>query len=260
MIIQPTKLFFLFILGGSLALAGCASHEEEKHEDEAHAWAYEGESGPTHWGALNAEWAVCSEGTEQSPINLTSAVVFEIDDPVFSYQDAPLSLINNGHTVQANFAAGSSITVEGIDYQLLQFHFHSQSEHSVDGVLLPMELHLVHQSSDGTLAVVGLLIEEGAFNPSFDSILTSLPATEGATNDPAGVTINALSLLPEQRTTYRYAGSLTTPPCSQGVAWMVMTSKIQLSAEQIAQYTTLFHGTNRPIQPLNSRVLVQDAS
>jgi carbonic anhydrase len=260
MITQPTKLFLFFILMAGLTLAGCDLEKIQEHADDGHSWAYEGENGPDHWGALNSEWEACSEGREQSPINLTSAVVFEIDDPVFSYHQTDLNLKNNGHTIQQTYAAGSSMEVDDVVYQLLQFHFHSPAEHSVDGVLSPMELHLVHQAADGSLAVVGLLIEAGDFNPAFNGIMNGLPILEDEVHASDGIQVNAANFLPVARTTYRYAGSLTTPPCSQGVAWMVMTNKIQLSAEQIALYTDIFHATNRPVQLLNDRVLVQDAS
>lgn len=253
-----SRLLFL----GCLTFVGCASKtdHEPAADSGAHSWTYEGETGSTHWGDLNTEWAACSAGRAQSPINLKSATLSDLEDPVFTYQSSPLSQTNNGHTAQASYAAGSSLQVDGKIYQLLQFHFHSASEHTIDGAQTPLEVHLVHQAADGSLAVVGLLVEEGASHPAFDAVLSAIPVEEGATVTPEGVTINAIDFLPSQRTTYRYNGSLTTPPCSEGVTWLVMTQKIQLSAEQIGRYVALFPGSNRPVQPLNERTLSQDAS
>lgn len=247
---------------GCFTLVGCAPKADVGHvaDSDAHTWTYEGETGPTHWGALNAEWAACSAGRVQSPINLTAAALSDLADPVFTYQSSPLSETNNGHTAQASYAAGSSLQVDGKIYQLLQFHFHSASEHTIDGAHTPLEVHLVHQAADGSLAVVGLLVEEGSSHPAFDAVLAAIPVEEGVIVSPEGIKVNANDFLPAQRTTYRYEGSLTTPPCSEGVTWLIMTQKIQLSAEQIAQYVSLFPGTNRPIQPLNERTLSQDAS
>jgi len=264
MIMSPTKEFVILIVVAGMSFSACATqdsdHKTEGAPDAAHAWTYEGETGPEHWGTLNPAWAACSEGMMQSPINLQDAVLSDLVDPELNYQLVPLNVTNNGHSVQASIAAGNTMVVDNVSYEMLQFHFHSPSEHSRDGQLSSMELHLVHRSADGVLAVIGVMIEEGDHNPAYDAIMSALPANEGDILAPEGASINPRDLLPQVLTTYRYMGSLTTPPCSEGLQWMVMTTPVQLSPEQIAGYYALYSGTNRPVQPLNERTLTLDES
>jgi carbonic anhydrase len=165
---------------------------------------------------------------------------------------------NNGHTIMASYPPGRSIAVDGETYELLQFHLHAPSEHTVDGVPAAAELHLVHQADDETLAVVAVLIEEGAAEPDVASMMEQVPAVEGEEVDPGAV--DPLALLPDTRSTWRYDGSLTTPPCSEGVKWMVMAEPVTWSADQIAAFTELYDGSARPVQPLNDREPVLDAT
>ncbi|HMJ77817.1 MAG TPA: carbonic anhydrase family protein, partial [Iamia sp.] len=212
---------------------------EEEHEDPH--FTYEGEDGPEHWAELSDEWATCGAGTEQSPIDLTEAAEAgdaDLPDIVFDYQPSGVALVDNGHTVQGVYDPGSGIELGGTRYELLQFHFHAHSEHTIDGATTPLEIHFVHQAEDESLAVVGVLIQEGAENPAYATIMDNLPAE--VTEEPVpvdGATINAAAMLPEDSTFFHYAGSLTTPPCSEGVSWQVMTTTIELSAEQIAAFT-----------------------
>ncbi|HNB51238.1 MAG TPA: carbonic anhydrase family protein [Anaerolineales bacterium] len=261
---MKTKILSLFLLAG-LALSACkpAATAEPEHAEETtgHAvhWTYEGEEGPDHWGDLAPDYATCGTGTSQSPIDLTSAAEQDFTNISFHYQPSEVKILNNGHTVQVNYDAGSYIEVDGQRYDVLQFHYHAPSEHAVDGKLYAAELHIVHQNAEKQLAVVGLLIEEGAENAAFTELLAHLPAEESPETD-AGFKIDATAFLPEVQTTFRYSGSLTTPPCSEGVSWFVMTSPIQLSADQIAAFEHVHEGNNRPVQPLNTRTLSEDTT
>jgi carbonic anhydrase len=231
-------------------------------------WHYEGDEGPAHWGTISAQFASCLSGGAQSPIDIVAPARRPAPDAV-ALNFAPASLrivhhehvadaINNGHTIQVNYSEGDTLTVGGRAYQLVQYHFHAPSEHTVNGEPFPMEMHLVHTNAEGQLAVIGVLIIEGAHNAAFDPIWANLPVTKGVEHHLEHVKVDVDALLPEARTTYRYEGSLTTPPCSEGVKWFVMTTPIALSKAQIGAFTTLFHGNNRPVQLLNGRLVLTD--
>lgn len=191
-------------------------------------WTYEGEEGPEHWGEISADYAACGSGKEQSPIDLAGFGEEDLANITFNYQPSKVNILNNGHTIQVNYDEGSSIDLDGMTYKLAQFHVHAPSEHSVEGKLADAELHLVHKSDDGKLAVVGVLINKGAENAAFKDVWANLPADKADVMTVAG-TVMAADMLPTVQTTYRYAGSLTTPPCSEGVAWNVMTTPIEMS-------------------------------
>lgn len=168
--------------------------------------------------------------------------------------------MNNGHTVQVNYDSGSYIQLDDVRYDVLQFHYHAPSEHVVDGKEFPAELHIVHKNADGGLAVVGILLQEGAQNDAYASFIENLPIEKSDVKD-AGVTVDAADLLPTVQTTFRYSGSLTTPPCTEGVYWLLMTTPVELSSEQLNKFESIFdEGNNRPIQPLNDRPLEEDSS
>ena len=221
-------------------------------------WGYEGEHGPEHWGSLDPGFAVCSNGREQSPIDLTGAEPGALSEIVFEYAPSPISILNNGHTIQVDYQAGSGLVLDGARYGLVQFHFHHRSEHTVDGADFPLEMHLVHADADGALAVVGVLVEEGGANEALAPVFRQMPGEAGPAAMVEG-TVDAAALLPGRRTTWRYAGSLTTPPCSEGVSWLVMTEPVTASRGQIEAFKALFPVNNRPVQPLNGRRLVTDA-
>ena len=240
-----------------LPLALCTAMLSSAAASDSVRWGYEGDTGPAHWGALHPAFSDCAKGVEQSPIDLVDAETREQGRIEFDYAPAPVELLNNGHAIQVNYAPGSGMTLDGVRYELLQFHFHHGSEHTVAGVRLPMELHLVHRSDRGALAVVGVLLKEGRENHVLAPIWRHMPARPApATVAPASV--DAAALLPEVRTAWRYQGSLTTPPCTQGVSWVVMTEPVAVSAEQIARYGAIFPNSYRPTQPLNDRSLIRD--
>jgi len=242
----------------SLGLGACAPKAETPHAAEPPHWTYEGEEGPEHWGALDESFAVCGTGKSQSPIDVSTTNAEDLANISFHYQPSEVNILNNGHTVQVNYDAGSNIELDGVRYDVVQFHYHAPSEHALNGKLFPAELHIVHKSADGTLAVVGILLEEGGQNKAFQPFVDNLPTEKSDVKD-AGVKINATELLPAVQTTYRYSGSLTTPPCSEGVHWNLMTTPVEISSEQLNALETLFEeGNNRPVQPLNDRPLVED--
>ena len=214
------------------------------------------------------QFAACGEGRHQSPIDITKATPGATAELRTTFPPAELHIahhghiadgINNGHTIQINYPDAETLTLGGVAYQLTQYHFHSPSEHTVDGKRFPMEMHLVHKSAGDRLAVVGVFIAEGAHNRAFDPVWANLPAHKGVETHYPAVTVDVDALLPAVRTSYRYDGSLTTPPCSEGVSWIVMTTPIELSGEQLAAFTRLVKDNNRPVQRLNGRTILTDA-
>jgi carbonic anhydrase len=223
-------------------------------------WGYEGDVGPENWGALSPDYALCGGGMSQSPIDLAELTESDLANITFSYQPSELNIVNNGHTIQVNYDEGSYIEVDGLRYDLRQFHFHAPSEHLVKGQPNDAELHLVHQSADGATAVVGLFLLQGAVeNVSLAPVFDNLPAEEGPAQT-IDTQINADLFLPMGKATFRYSGSLTTPPCTEGVNWYLMTLPIEISAEQLAAFTGIIDGNNRPVQPLNDRIVTEDTT
>lgn len=245
---------------GILLLASMLTACSPKAEAAAPHWTYEGEEGPEHWGELDPSYAACGAGTSQSPIDVSTPAEQDLANIAFHYQPSEVNILNNGHTVQVNYDAGSYIELNGVRYDVAQFHYHAPSEHAVDGKLFAAELHIVHKNADGGLAVVGILLDAGEQNDAIQPFIENLPAEKSEVAD-AGVTINATDLLPAEQTTFRYSGSLTTPPCSEGVNWLLLTTPVELSAEQVAALASIFEeGNNRPVQPLNDRPLVEDST
>jgi carbonic anhydrase len=232
-------------------------------------WAYEdsGDSvGPLKWGTLPGNEA-CGTGKQQTPINLVAGVAKPQDLPnlLFAYKPSSLSMTNNGHTVQMTYDAGSTLGRTGRTdtSTLAQFHFHAPSEHTVDGASYPMEVHLVHVDAAGNPSVVvGVFIKAGKEHAGLARAFQGLPAKPGNKRAPAGGTIDALALLPADKTFFTYAGSLTTPPCTEGLTWYVFKTPIEMSPAQIRAFTTLEHlgHTNRPIQGLGGRVVLVDST
>lgn len=218
---------------------------------------YEGEDGPEEWAELSDHYETCGRGQEQSPIDLANATMTDLANISFDYGETAVNIINNGHTIQVNVSSGSHIVINGETYNLAQFHFHAPGEHTVAGRSYPLEMHLVHRAANKALAVVGVFIAEGAENGAFAPVWEHLPAEETGLT-ATGATVNVAALLPANQLFYRYNGSLTTPPCSEGVLWSVMSTPIEMSAEQIAAFTDIIEGNNRPVQPIAEGVLQLD--
>jgi carbonic anhydrase len=239
----------------SLGLVGCGRGDDVDHGGGA-AWSYSPGTGPDRWAELDRNYALCGEGTEQSPIDLSAAVAPDDEPPLdIDYRPTPLVIINNGHTIEVEYRAGSTLTVGGQTWGVRQFHFHAHSEHTVGGAASPLELHVVHRDDAGNLAVVGVFIEEGAANAALATVFDRLPAQKGARIELEGVEVNAADLLPADLAAWRYDGSLTTPPCSEGVRWHVLANPIKASPQQIAAFKAIFADNHRAVQPLNDRIL-----
>ncbi|MGE0877681.1 MAG: carbonic anhydrase [Acidimicrobiia bacterium] len=240
----------------STSAKGASSSKATTTTHGAVHWSYEGEAGPVHWKDLSADFEAC-EGTKQSPIDIGNPKVEQLADIKFTYINTPGTVVNNGHTIQVNLQSGSKIELDGKTYELVQFHIHAPSEHVVNGKSFPMEIHLVHKSSDGQLAVVGLMVKAGKENSRLTPAWKVLPNEEGkeeATKGPIELGL----LLPSDHQTIRYDGSLTTPPCSEGVKWNIITTPVELSQAQIDAFTKLYKGNNRPIQERKDRVVTMD--
>ena len=219
-------------------------------------WGYDGEVGPEYWGSLSPEYAACSEGKEQSPVEIPAAAPVNPPGLEFNYQPSALTIANNGHSIQVDYEPGSTLEIGGVAYPLAQFHFHALSEHTLNGAHTAMELHLVHKDSAGRIAVVGVMLVEGAHNPAYEPVLAHMPAEAGQAATITGVIVHAAGLLPAQQSYYRYNGSLTTPPCTEGVTWFVMAEPVALSAAQVAAFTRLYDHNYRPVQPLHGRAFL----
>lgn len=232
----------LAALGLSLALFGSAH---------AANWGYEGNHGPEHWGEFASE---CAQGKNQSPIDIHSATQAELAKLQLDYQGKVVALTNNGHTLQTSIEGENVLTIDGKAFALKQFHFHTPSENHVDGKSYPLEAHYVHADEQGNLAVVAVFFEQGKANPALANLLENVP--ERDQNVAIRAPFDANALIPSDKDYYRFNGSLTTPPCSEGVRWLVIKDPQSISAEQIAQFEHVMGENNRPVQPLNARMVL----
>jgi len=219
-------------------------------------WTYEGAEGPTHWGEIATEYATCGKGTNQSPIDLNAINAVGSLKLTASYKPVPLTVLNNGHTVQFNTENAGSLIESGVEYKLIQVHFHAPSEHVYGSKHEPLEAHFVHVALDGTLAVLGVFIVEGKENPALKALMTHLPETEVAPMTYSDVKINPSDLLPKNMAMYRYMGSLTTPPCTEGVNWHVLKATVTASKDQIKRLEGVLHDNARPAQATKGRLIV----
>ncbi|HHH39322.1 MAG TPA: carbonic anhydrase family protein [Sedimenticola sp.] len=233
-----------------LAVSGAAA------AGDAH-WGYTGHGAPERWAELSPAYALCGTGKNQSPIDLSGFIEAELEPVDIAYQPGGTEVLNNGHTIQVNYAPGSSFTIDGHRFELKQFHFHAPSENRVNGVSFPMEGHLVHADDQGNLAVISVLFQEGAANPVVAAAWEQMPEQAGG-KEALPQAVDAAGLLPADRDYYRFNGSLTTPPCSEGVVWVVMKQPVTVSQEQIGKFThAMHHPNNRPIQPVNARPVLK---
>ncbi|PHS39279.1 MAG: hypothetical protein COA91_06415 [Robiginitomaculum sp.] len=219
------------------------------------SWSYIGANGPEHWASLSESFATCASGTVQSPFDITADNTDDLPALNLNYVPTDMTVINNGHTIQVDQTGGGQLVVGDATYNLLQFHFHTASEYSIDGKFYPLEVHLVHASDAGELAVVGVMFAQGEANAELANIWANMPATKGK-NVVDGQVVDVKNLLPASGQYYRFMGSLTTPPCSEGVNWHVMSQPITASAEQIAAFKAIFPMNARPLQAENDRMVV----
>lgn len=223
----------------------------------AQEWSYGGYTNPTEWGELSSKYRTCETGNKQSPINIRE---FDTSrggrgNVQFNYDPSDLEVINNGATVKVNYDSGSSVTIDGKTYKLKQFHFHTPSEHRINDELSAMELHLVHKSNDGDYAVVGVMIEPGKTNSEMAKVWSNIP--DRGNTKKLNRQVSAANFLPQEKDYYKYSGSFTTPPCTQGVTWIMFDQPIKASKQQIDAFSSLYPANNRPIQEVNNRQIME---
>ncbi|MDV8079659.1 carbonic anhydrase family protein [Rhodococcus sp. IEGM 1370] len=237
------------------AASSAASAAEQAGAQQGTEFQYDGELGPATWSTLSPEWGACADTSAQSPIDLHDATPADLPPLEFDYRPGDIALKNTTHTVQANETPGSEVVVDNKHFPLTQFHLHEPSEHELDGIRHDAELHLVHTADDGSITVVGVLIDKGAPNAALGNYFDELPAVGDTAElddfDPS-------QLLPADLTNVRYSGSLTTPPCTEGVQWIVMTTPVQASAEQLDEFRTVIEQNARPLQEQGSRSVLLD--
>jgi carbonic anhydrase len=218
-------------------------------------WSYEGEGGPQAWGQLKPEFRTCATGKRQSPIHIEDSITLQGPaEPIqFNYVPSNGTVINNGHTIQVDVYGDNFITVRGSTYKLIQFHFHHPSEEHINYKAYSMVAHLVHRNLEGQLAVVGVLLDPGVANSLINKVWTHMPLDAGdKVRMPDGL-VDLNELLPQDQRYYQFLGSLTTPPCTEGVLWMVLKQPVALSREQLKLFGQLFPNNARPVQSVNGR-------
>jgi carbonic anhydrase len=218
-------------------------------------WSYEGTTGPANWASLSPAFRACGEGSYQSPIDLRHPVRQPAERIRISYTPSSLSELNNGETVEVRSDLAQTLFVGDTPFSLVQFHLHSPAEHPVAGSVEPLEMHFVHQAADGERAVLGVLVSVGRENAEFQLLAQSFPHSAGD-QTRVEIPVDLQRLLPSSRRAYRYPGSLTTPPCTEGIRWMVLAKPIRISEHQLEQLHEIVEGNARPAQPRNSRPLV----
>lgn len=233
-----------------------ASEKKEGHSG-SH-WSYEGATGPQHWGAIDSTNRACANGVNQSPIDLRNFIEANLQPIAFSYDAQATEILNNGHTIQVNFAPKTaSIQLDGTVFELKQFHYHAPSENVIEGKPFAMEAHFVHADAAGNLAVVAVMLQEGEGSAALGNLWKELPKKADGPHALAAK-VNAQDLLPTDRDYYRFNGSLTTPPCTEGVRWLVLKQPVTVSAEQVKVFTDIIgQANNRPIQPVHARSVLQ---
>ena len=256
---KPTAARPVVSLPAALATRHHAAVKPHVPAGEGHAhgpahWAYEGENGPDHWSQLKPEYATCATGKRQSPIDIRDGLRVDLEPIEFAYRPSQFRVVDNGHTVQVE-VSGSSISLLGKTYELAQFHFHRPSEERVNGMAFDMVVHLVHKAEDGKIAVVAVLLEKGMENPLIQNVWNNLPLEKNEYVTPPALSIDVAQLLPADRSYYTYMGSLTTPPCSEGVLWLVLRQPQPISAEQLAIFTRLYRQNARPVQSNFARII-----
>jgi carbonic anhydrase len=242
------RIFVLLTISFTVAAtsSGWCQHE--------HSWSYSGATGPTHWSQVSP---TCKFGHAQSPINITHPELKDLPALEFLYRPGALNVIDNGHTIQVNYAPGSTLKIGDKTYELIQFHFHHKSETAIQGKHSPLELHLVHKDKDGNLAVLAVLLNQGEDNPVVATTWDKVSAEKEKEVPLEGIPVNAAQLLPANHRYYTFPGSLTTPPCTENVTWYVMVDPMTVSKAQIEKFAKLYPNDERPLQPLYGRVVLE---
>ena len=216
-------------------------------------WEYSGEHGPEHWGSLRKDYAACDDGKKQSPTDITGAVRVKLPALEFHYRPMPLRIVNNGHTVRIDAVSGNRLVIGKENFRLIQFHFHTPSGDRIDGKSYDMAAHLVHKNDAGQLGVVVVLFRQGAENAALKPLWEKMPEHEGREQTFPDIHFDPTQLLPAERGYYSFEGSLTVPPCTEGIRWFVLKQPVELSPAQFAKFKAIYPLNNRPTQPLNGR-------
>ena len=228
-------------------------HKTEKPH--AAEWGYKGAIGPTHWASLSSAYSLAAKGRRQSPIDISMPVSKSLPSIKFDYRPTNIKIVYNGHTIEDIEDQKSSIAIDGKEYHLKQFHFHSPSEHTINDKHTAMEMHLVHATDSGQIAVVAVMIEQGKKdNKAYRPVWSHLPSELNKTKD-YNESVDAAKMLPKKKSYYRYSGSFTTPPCTEDVVWLVLSNTVKLSNRQITEFQKVVNNNNRPVQPLNGRIV-----
>jgi carbonic anhydrase len=236
------------------AAASAAAADAAAPKVYSNHWSYDGETGPANWGRINPEWAKCGGGNRQSPIDIRDGMKVDLEQITFDYKPSSFNVQDNGHTVQVTLSGGNFLTVGNRMYELMQFHFHRPSEERINGKGYEMVVHLVHKDAEGKLAVLALLLERGRSQPVIQTVWNNLPLEKFDVSAPS-VVLDPMDLIPARRDYYTYMGSLTTPPCTEGVLWLVMKEPVQASPAQMALFSRLYPLNARPIQPASGRII-----
>ncbi|MGN7612972.1 carbonic anhydrase [Magnetococcales bacterium HHB-1] len=253
-----------YLLRALFTPASIPQHQEDHAKKTPYhgpQWSYAGATGSAHWGDLAKEFKTCKTGQQQSPIDLPALDTFtqvssnQAQKIAFNYQPIALSLTNTGHTIKVDASGAGYIEVDGQHYDLLHYHFHAPSEHTVASQPYAMEVHLVHKNSRGELAVVAIFLKEGEENTFLKAFWNALPSHTGEVERYPDWKPNVTGLLPENHDFITFRGSLTTPPCSEGVLWLVMKTPVSISTEQVVLYNTRHPNSARPVQEINHRLI-----
>ncbi|WP_249226249.1 carbonic anhydrase [Entomohabitans teleogrylli] len=221
------------------------------------AWSYDGNGSPEHWAELSPEYSQCQTGANQSPINITAALKTNLEPLNLRFMELPLKEVNNGHTIQVADKGGDILTLDNQTFELQQFHFHTPSENTIEGRSFPLEAHFVHQNATGEIAVVAVMFRPGEENKELSKLWQHMPASAGS-ETAISQKIDLKGLFPKEMSYYRFSGSLTTPPCTEGVRWIVMKQPVTVSEQQVKQFAAVMrHPNNRPVQPAHGRVVVE---
>jgi carbonic anhydrase len=242
------EISFFCLLAGFALIPSLANAQAAKPY-----WSYKGDTDASHWGKLDSSFAACSIGHLQSPIDIRDAKPADLPALKIDYSAVPLNIIDNGHSIQVNYAPGSTLTVGDHVYTLKQFHFHHPAEEQINGKKYDLVAHLVHADAEGHLAVIAILFKKGAANPLLDTVWKNVPSEKEKAHEVTGTSVNVKDLLPGNLGYYTFAGSLTAPPCSEGVTWFVLKNPASVSEEELATFTKYYPMNARPLQPVNGR-------
>lgn len=244
---------FIMIMTVFVGVFFLASPFSEASGGKAH-WSYSGHSGPNNWGNLSPEYFLCREGKHQSPIDISRTEPNKLHPIKTHYNGTPVKVLNNGHAIQVNYNPGSYMAIGSHKYNLLQFHFHSPSENTVNGRPFDMEMHLVHKADNGQIAVLAVFLKKGKNNTALQKIWDSMPASVGQTKS-SGASINVTELLPSTESYWHFTGSFTTPPCTEHVVWIVLQNTVTVSESQVNKFLSIIGEDARPVQPVNWRTI-----